>query len=54
MIGCMTETMVGLSAGICMAAGTGAFDFVDLDSIHFLFHKAREGNITIAGPQYVL
>jgi L-alanine-DL-glutamate epimerase-like enolase superfamily enzyme len=62
MIGCMTETMVGLSAGICLAAGTGAFDYVDLDSIHFLHHRGAGGaaatggaeGIQVVGPRYVL
>ncbi len=52
MIGCMTETMVGLSAGIAMAAGSGRFDYVDLDSIHFLHHRRRELGIAISGPSY--
>ena len=54
MIGCMTETMVGLSAGIRMAAGSGAFDYVDLDSIHFLYHPPRTDGIAIDGCRYVL
>ncbi len=54
MIGCMTETMVGLSAGIYMAAGTGAFDYVDLDAAHLLFNGRRYGDITIAGPRYLM
>jgi len=53
MIGCMTETMVGLSAGIYMAAGTGAFDYLDLDAAHLLFNGRRWGDITIAGPRYL-
>ena len=32
MIGCMAESAVGLSASVHFACGTGAFDFVDLDS----------------------
>jgi L-alanine-DL-glutamate epimerase-like enolase superfamily enzyme len=47
MIGCMTETMVGLSAGIYLAAGTKAFDYIDLDSVHFLHHRKQYGNIII-------
>ena len=39
MIGCMTETMTGLSAGIYCAAGTGAFDYVDLDSVHLYYYR---------------
>jgi L-alanine-DL-glutamate epimerase-like enolase superfamily enzyme len=52
MIGCMTETMVGLSAGLALAAGTAAFDYIDLDSIHFMFHRKRWHNIEIQGPRY--
>jgi L-alanine-DL-glutamate epimerase-like enolase superfamily enzyme len=52
MIGCMTETMVGLSAGIYLAAATGAFDYIDLDSIHFLYHRKQYGNITIRNSHY--
>jgi L-alanine-DL-glutamate epimerase-like enolase superfamily enzyme len=52
MIGCMTETMVGLSAAIHLAAGTGAFDYIDLDSIHFLHHHKIYDNITIDGRFY--
>jgi L-alanine-DL-glutamate epimerase-like enolase superfamily enzyme len=54
MLGCMTETMVGLSAGIYLAAGSGAFDFIDLDSIHLMAHRNRYGGIAIAGRHYVL
>jgi L-alanine-DL-glutamate epimerase-like enolase superfamily enzyme len=52
MIGCMTETMVGLSAAICFAAGTNAFDYVDLDSIHFLHHKNYYNGLTVEGRHY--
>ena len=41
MIGCMTETMVGLSAAIYCASGSAAFDYIDLDGIHFLHHRNR-------------
>ncbi len=54
MIGCMTETMVGLSAAIHLAAGTGAFRWVDLDAIHFLHHRTAYGDIRIAGPVYTI
>jgi L-alanine-DL-glutamate epimerase-like enolase superfamily enzyme len=54
MIGCMTETMTGLSAAIHLAAGTGAFDFIDLDSIHFLSHRKRYNGILIDGPRFVI
>ena len=32
MIGCMAESAVGLSHSVALACGSGAFDFVDLDS----------------------
>ena len=54
MIGCMTETMVGLSAGIFMAAGTGAFDYIDLDSVHLLSQRRKCEGIRVAGRQYIL
>lgn len=54
MIGCMTETAVGLSAGINFAAGTGGFDYIDLDSIHFFHHRGRVGAWRIEGPRYRL
>jgi L-alanine-DL-glutamate epimerase-like enolase superfamily enzyme len=52
MIGCMTETMVGLSAAIYFAAGTNAFDYIDLDSVHFLYHKNSYDGLTINGKYY--
>jgi L-Ala-D/L-Glu epimerase len=53
MIGCMTETMIGLSAGIFFALAAGGFDYIDLDSIYFLHHKNRYGGITINGPTFI-
>ncbi len=52
MIGCMTETMVGLSAGINLALGSGSFDYIDLDSVHFINHRKRYGTLEIKGPVY--
>ncbi len=52
MIGCMTETMVGLSAGIRLAAGLGVFNYVDLDSIHFLHHRDRWQELRVEGPRF--
>jgi L-alanine-DL-glutamate epimerase-like enolase superfamily enzyme len=54
MIGCMTETMIGLSAGIRLAAGTNAFDYVDLDAAHLMFGPRRQQGITVSGPRYLL
>jgi len=52
MIGCMTETMVGLSAAINFAAGRGAFDYIDLDSVHFFAHGRKYGDIAIRANQF--
>ena len=54
MIGCMTETMVGLSTAIYCAMGTGAFDYIDLDSVHFLHHRKRYSSLTIDNATYRL
>jgi L-Ala-D/L-Glu epimerase len=54
MIGCMTETMVGLSAAIYCAAGSAAFDYVDLDGVHFLHHRNHYRNITIEGAKFII
>jgi len=54
MIGCMTETMVGLSAGIYCAAGSGKFDYVDLDGVYFLHHRDVYDRIRIDGPEFVI
>ncbi len=52
MMGCMTETIIGLSVGINFAAGTDGFDYIDLDAIHFLHHNNSYEGITITGNQY--
>ncbi|MHC4960772.1 MAG: enolase C-terminal domain-like protein [Planctomycetota bacterium] len=54
MIGCMTETMAGLSTAIYCAMGTGTFDYIDLDSVHFLRHHEQYQNIVTDGPAYRL
>ena len=54
MIGCMTETLTGLSAGINMAAGTGAFDYIDLDSAHLLSIRRACPGLRCQGPVYLL
>ncbi len=54
MIGCMTETMVGLSAGILCAAGSGSFDYIDLDGVFFLYHRNQYEQIHIEGPEFVI
>jgi L-alanine-DL-glutamate epimerase-like enolase superfamily enzyme len=54
MIGCMTETMTGLSAAIYFAAGSGSFDYADLDGIYFLRHRKRYGAVEIRSPRFLI
>lgn len=54
MIGCMTETMTGLSAAIYMAAGTDSFDFIDLDSIYYLHHRHTYRDIQLVAPSFII
>ena len=37
-----------------LAAGSGAFDYIDLDAIHLLSHRRRWEDIAIDGRQYVM
>lgn len=53
MMGCMTETFVGISAGIFFAMGHGDFDYIDLDGIHFLKGRKGDFSIGVSGPYYV-
>lgn len=52
MVGCMVETMTGLSAAVYLACGTDVFDFVDVDSVYFLHHKERYGDIRVEAPYF--
>jgi L-Ala-D/L-Glu epimerase len=52
MIGCMMETMTGLSAAVYLAGGSNVFDFIDLDSVYFLYHRRRYGDISIKAPLF--
>jgi len=54
MIGSMIETMVGASASIFFASGTDGFDYIDIDSIHFLRHRKQYRNISINGPYFTI
>jgi L-alanine-DL-glutamate epimerase-like enolase superfamily enzyme len=54
MIGCMTETMIGLSAAIQCATGSNAFDYIDLDAIFFLHHESRYNDIALEGPRFTI
>jgi L-alanine-DL-glutamate epimerase-like enolase superfamily enzyme len=54
MIGCMTETMIGLSAAIYLATGSAAFDYIDLDAVFLIRHNDQFNDITIEGPRFIL
>jgi L-alanine-DL-glutamate epimerase-like enolase superfamily enzyme len=54
MIGCMIETMVGLSAAVQLAAGAGSFDFIDLDAVYFLYGKNAYPGIEREGPAFLV
>jgi hypothetical protein len=57
MIGCMTEGWPALSVGVLLAAGSGAFDYIDLDAVHFFRRPgagAKAWGIRVDGPRYVL
>jgi L-alanine-DL-glutamate epimerase-like enolase superfamily enzyme len=53
MIGCMMETILGLSTAIFLALGLGDFEYVDLDGIHFLRWKKPFSEIDLSGPYYI-
>jgi L-alanine-DL-glutamate epimerase-like enolase superfamily enzyme len=50
MVGCMTETMVGASAGMWMALGRGDIDYIDLDSPYLLYGSRRWEGLALRGP----
>lgn len=50
MIGCMAESARGLSASVHLACGTGAFDYVDLDSDYLLEEPQPKGDFLRRGP----
>jgi len=52
MIGCMTETFTGISAAVNFACGKNEFDYVDLDSTHFLFQQKFSDHIKVEGPVF--
>ncbi len=51
-IGCMEESKVGLAASVHLACGTGAFEWVDLDSVFLLEPTAQRGGFLMKGPKY--
>lgn len=50
MAGCMVETMTGLSAGMFLALGRGDFDYIDLDSVQFLYGRNEYQGLRVEGP----
>lgn len=49
-IGCMEESKAGLAASVHLACGTGAFEWVDLDSVLLLEKSPLNGGFDISGP----
>jgi len=55
MLGCMLETGLGIAAAAQIAAGTGAFDYLDLDAHRLLKPIAdMSGGYTVHGDELVL
>ncbi len=50
MIGCMAESRIGLAAAVHFALGTGAFDYLDLDSDLILRPTPARGGYVRRGP----
>jgi L-Ala-D/L-Glu epimerase len=51
-IGCMEESKLGLAASVHLACGTGAFEWVDLDSVFLLEGRPPRGGFQMKGPKY--
>ncbi len=54
MIGCMSESSVGINQSVHFAAGTGAFLYHDLDSHLLLKEKEFRGKFAQKGPEIVV
>ncbi len=50
MIGCMAESSIGLTHSVALACGTGAFDFIDLDSHLLVASPDCRPGFTARGP----
>ena len=50
-IGCMEESKLGLAASVHLACGSGAFDWIDLDSAFLVKEPVRRGGFRINGPR---
>lgn len=51
MIGCMAESAIGLTHSVALACGTGAFDFIDLDSHLLVASPDCQPGFTARGPR---
>jgi len=51
-IGCMEESKLGLAASVHLACGTGAFEWIDLDSVFLLDSPPPRGGFLMKGPKY--
>jgi len=51
-IGCMEESKLGLAASVHLACGTGAFEWVDLDSVFLLEPNSQRGGFLMKGPKF--
>lgn len=51
MIGCMAESCLGLSHSVALACGTGAFQFVDLDSHLLVLSPRCRSGFSVRGPR---
>ncbi|MEP6755064.1 MAG: dipeptide epimerase [Chthonomonadales bacterium] len=49
MIGCMLESRAGIAASLALACGTGAFDYIDLDSHMLLNEQGENKNFSQTG-----
>jgi len=50
-IGCMEESKLGLAASVHLACGSGAFEWVDLDSAFLLEPSSQRGGFSTKGPK---
>jgi L-alanine-DL-glutamate epimerase-like enolase superfamily enzyme len=53
-IGCMEESKLGLAASVHLACGTGAFDWIDLDSAFLLKEPPLDGGFDTKGPKLMV
>jgi L-alanine-DL-glutamate epimerase-like enolase superfamily enzyme len=51
-LGCMEESKLGLAASVHLACGTGAFEWIDLDSIFLLETVPARGGFLMKGPRF--